>query len=180
MEEKDKVDNPAVTTSEPAIKDEKKDVAGDQPKTFTQEDLDKVLSKRLNEEKERNNKELQDALKKEREEWERQSKLSQEEREKELLAKEQQRQKDRERVLTLRENRLSGIEKLSEFKMPGDFIDFVIDEDLDKMTERIANLNKLWSKAIEEAVSDRVKGNPPKDIPTNKNFESGKEVKNYF
>lgn len=145
-------------------KDENK--GKDTPKTFTQEDFDKQLSKTLADKEAKLEKKLSEKLEKERQEWERQAKLSAEEKEAEERKKREEQTSSREREITLRENRAEARDLLSEKKISSDLVDFVVDVDLDKTRTNIDNLEKAFTKAVEAGVADKLKGETPKDKTT--------------
>jgi len=63
----------------------------------------------------------------------------------------------KERDLTRREMELLAVKTLEEKKLPSAFLDFVIGEDADKTTGRIAQLEKVFSEELKTAVNDRMK-----------------------
>ena len=151
-------------TETPAPNEEKK--TEETPKTFTQEELEKTLSERLKREREKADKALAEKLKAEREDWERQAKLSAEEKEAETRKKEAEKTAAREREITLRENRADARELLQEKNISADLVDFVVDVDPDKTKENIDSLEKVFLKAVEAGVNERLKGDTPKDKST--------------
>lgn len=156
---KDTKDTQEAKTPEAPTKEEKK-VA----KTFTQEDLNRVLQERLSEEKAKSESEKQKAVEEAKKEAERLATLSQEEKQKELTEKQREYLESKEREIQLRENKLDAIAKLDELKMPIKFAEFVINEDKEKMFERIKDLNESWTTSLNEAIADQLKGNAPKDF----------------
>lgn len=124
------------------------------PKTFTQEQLDKILSERLAKERakseEDSKKKLEEALAEER----RLAKMNQEQRDKELTEKKAKEIEAQRKDLTIRENKLSGIEKLNELKVPIKFIDFVVNEDAEVMQKNIDSLSAEWAKALTEEIKN--------------------------
>lgn len=135
----------------------------DTPETFTQEDLDRIASKVRAEEKAKKDKELAEAKKKAEEDAIRRSKLSAEEREKELREEQEEEYAKKERALTLRENRLEGKTMLKELDMPEDFVDFILNEDIEKQTDSIEKIHQVWTAKIAEEVKKQIKGEAPKD-----------------
>ncbi len=127
--------------------------------SFTQEEVDKIVSKRLAEAKAKADKQLAE----EKANWERQSKLTEEERAKEAQAAKEAEMKQREREVTLRERRMDAVAKLAEKKLPASLVDFVVTEDAEQVDKNIDTLTKAWNGAIEEAVKARMAGNTPKD-----------------
>lgn len=140
-----------------------KEEGKDGGKTFSQEDIDKIVSERLEREREKFKKELESEKSKVQTEAERLAKLSEDEKIKELSEKQSKELADKEKSLTLRENKLIGIDKLNELKIPIRFVDFVLNEDKDQMDKNIDLLHEEWKKAISEEVANQLKGKPPKD-----------------
>ncbi len=132
-------------------------------KTFTQEELDKVLQDRLAKQDAKFDKKLDIKIKETQKEADRLNKLDTEEKEKELQTKAQKALTDKERTLTLRENKLEGIKKLDEMGIPIKFVDFILNSDLETMDSNIEKLNSEWTTAIEEGVKTALAGKTPKD-----------------
>ena len=156
---KDTKDTQESETPEAPIKEEKKG-----GKSFTQEDLNRVIQERLAEEKAKSETEKQKAVEEARKEAERLATLSQEEKQKELTEKQREYLESKEREIQLRENKLDAISKLDELKMPIKFAEFVINEDKEVMFDRIKQLNEAWTNSLNEAIADQLKGNAPKDF----------------
>lgn len=139
------------------------------PKSFSQDDVDKIVSKRLGEEKAKTEARIEQAVKEALAEKERQSQLSEEDKAKEALKKRNAEIDEREKAITLRERRSEAMATLVEKKIPTELVDFVVDLDEGKTSENIDNLTKTWTKAVDEAVNERLKlgGTNPKDRSTN-------------
>lgn len=133
-------------------------------KTFTQADMDNLAGKIRGEEKAKNDQAIKDAVNKAIAEYDRQAKLTEEEREKEAKSKYEADLKAREEQITLRENKVKAQELLVEKNIPIDLVDFVVDLDATKMQEKINILAKTYNKSVETGVTDKLKGNPPKDF----------------
>ncbi len=146
-----------------AEEQKKADEAKKNQKTFTQEELESTLSERLKREREKADKAMADKLKAEREDWERQAKLTAEEKEAEERKKREEQTTAREREITLRENRAEARELLQEKSISSDLVEFVVDVDLDKTKDNIANLEKAFTKAVEAGIADRMKGKTPQE-----------------
>lgn len=133
-------------------------------KTFTQDEVNKIISDRLKDEKAKNEQSIKDAVAGAIAEHERQAKLTEAEREKEAKSKYEAELKARENDITLRENRVKAQELLAKNNIPIDLVDFVVDLDATKMQEKIDTLAKTYNKSVETGVTDKLKGNPPKDF----------------
>lgn len=133
-------------------------------KTFSQEELNQIISERLAKERSKAEIEKREAIAQAKAEAERLAKLSSEEKQKELTLKQSEELAKKERQLTLRENELNARAKLEELNIPSKFAEFVIDVDTEVMDKRIENLKDGWNKSISEAVARQLQGNPPKDL----------------
>lgn len=141
-------------------------------KTFTQEEVNNIVSERLKAEKTKNEESIKNAVAGAIAEYERQAKLTQEEKEKEAKTKREAELKAREDEITLRENRVKAQELLATNNIPIDLVDFVVDLDATKMQDKIDTLAKTYNKSVETGVTDKLKGNPPKDFSNDNNGDS--------
>ena len=135
----------------------------DKPTTFTQEQVNDIVSKRLAEANTKADKRLKDEVAKALAEAERQSKLSEAEREKEFKAKQEQELNDREHAITLRERRADAKDALVEKNIDPSLVDFVVDVDADKTQANIDKLEKAFTKAVEAGVKAKLAGTSPED-----------------
>lgn len=126
-------------------------------KTFTQEELEKILEKRLAREK----KNLAEKIEAERQEAEKLAKMSEREKQQALLDK-------REKVLAEREAALEKAnllnettKQLSSKNLPIEFADYLMADDAENTFNRIAEFESKWNAALEVAVNERLKGNAP-------------------
>ena len=133
-----------------SVPDPDGDNAGEQ-KLFTQEDVDKMITKRLAKEKAKQEKALKEA--------ERLSKMSEEERvkaelEADRLAFEQ------ERAAYLKEKMLTACEKeLMKEALPVEFASLLVADDADTTSGNIKAFKDKWNKSLESAVNERLKAN---------------------
>ena len=131
-------------------------VKEEEAKTFTQEEVNKIISSRIKK-----------AIEKEREH----AKLTEEER-KAVIAKEQEEEiRKREEAISLRENNLLAQEKLTASGLNKNLAKLVVNSDVNVMTKNIEILIKEWNKAINEGVENRLKGTPPKAPDINYKIE---------
>ena len=163
MEDNKQITQGVDTATTPTNEDNK---AG---KTFTQADMDNLAGKIRGEEKAKNDQAIKDAVAKAIAEERRQAKLTEEEREKEAKTRREAELKQREDNITLRENRVKAQELLASKNIPIDLVDFVVDLDATKMEDKIDTLAKTYSKSVETGVTDKLKGNPPKDFSNTTN-----------
>ena len=76
----------------------------------------------------------------------------------------------------MRERKLEAASLLSEKGVPNSFVDYVVDIDQDKMNENIENFSKLFAKEVEQSVTNKMKGTPPKDFGRYKDDVQGKKT----
>ena len=173
----------AGTPTEPTNEDKKGGEGksnDDKPTSFSQEDLDKVAAKVRAEEKAKAEKEKAKAIEDAKAEAERLAQLSAEEKEKELQERQSKELAEREKTLILRENKLEGIEKLNELKIPIKFIDFVLSDNKDTMNSSIETLHKEWTDAISAEVKAQLKGEAPKDPSSGKQSDEDSKPRTAF
>ena len=149
-------------------------------KIFTQEEVNELIAKRVNELNAKNQTATQDAITKALEEQERQARLSQEEREQEAKRKFELELKAREDSITLRERRIEAQEQLRSNNIPIELVDFVIDLDEWKTKEKVEKLAKVYNKSVEIGVTNKLKGTPPTDFSSNNNDGGKKEIVTAF
>lgn len=138
-------------------------------KTFTQEEVNKLVGSTRVEEKQKNEQAIKDAVASAIAEYERKAKLTEEEREKEAKTKREAELKSREESITLRERKIEAKELLASKNIPTELVDFVIDLDDKVMKENIENLTKAYNASVENGIADKLKGNPPKDFSNSGN-----------
>ena len=153
--------------------EDNKDAKGD-PKSFTQEDLDRIASKTRDEEKRKAEKLIEDAVKKATEDADRRNKLTEEERAKELELTKAKEFEEREKGITLRENRATAIEKLSELQLPVKMVDHLVDINLELQEKKIADFQSAYTESVKAGIAEALKGTPPKATDNTNSKESGK------
>ena len=147
-------------------------------KTFTQDELNTIVSQRIKEVQGKQDETVKNAVAQAIAEERRQAKLSEEEREKEAKTRREAELKAREEDLTLRENKITAQEMLSQKNIPIDLVDFVVDLDANKTKENIEKLAKTYNKSVETGVTDKLKGTPPTDF-SNSKTDTEKSKKTY-
>lgn len=136
-------------------------------KTFTQEQLNEVLQKRLREEKEKFANQQEEAIKNAIAEFERKSKLSAEEKKAEEDKKRQEEFERRDREFNFEKSKFEAAKLLSEKGIDIQVVDFLVDQDLEKTKENITNFEKAFNTAVEKGVKEQLRGTPPKDPAAN-------------
>lgn len=142
------------------IKDNAQDNVEPKEKTFTQDELEKIIEKRLAREK----KNLAARIEEERQEAEKLAKMSERERQQALLDKREAALAEREAALE-RANLLNETTKqLSSKNLPIEFADYLMAADAETTFNRISEFESKWNTALENAVSERLKGKTPTAI----------------
>lgn len=151
-------------------------------KTFSQEELNRIVSQRIQDVQAKQDETVKNAVAQAIAEERRQAKLTEEEREKEAKTRREAELKERETNLTLRENKIKAQELLSQKNIPIDLVDFVVDLDENKTKDNIEKLAKTYNKSVETGVTDKLKGNPPTDFSNSNNntVEKSKKVYSAF
>lgn len=156
---------------EPAGTDPKTEQAGENtqdqsPKTFSQDEVNDIIAKRVNEINAKNEEKTAKAIEKAIADYERKQQMSDEEKAKDELAQAQANLAKEKRDLSIRENRAEAREILQEKSMPSVFVNYVVDEDLEKTKENIDKFEKTWNEALSKAVDQRLAGKTPVDPST--------------
>ncbi|KAA8442651.1 DUF4355 domain-containing protein [Weissella paramesenteroides] len=129
--------------------------------TFTQSELDSLIDKRtakaLETAKQKWEEEKQDAVN----QAEKLAKLSAAERKEAEDKAKQEAMDKREQELNQREMRYEAQHQLEENELPTDFVDMVMSNDAEKVSENIANLKTAFNKAVEVTVNEKLRGKTP-------------------
>ena len=148
MEEKELVTT-TETVAENSTETEKKE------RLFTRAELNKILAT-----------EKEKAVQEEREKMEEAERLKQmtvEEREKEKEKENQKLLAKKEKDIARREMKLEAINVLSEKELPISLVSLVVSETAEETNSKIDLFEKEFAKAVEKAVTDRLKGRTPKE-----------------
>ena len=157
-------------------------------KTFTQEEVNAILEKRLSREIKKIEAEKQKAmeleLKAELEEAEKLAKMSEAERvkakaEKERIKFEKERKKFEEEMRAFNQERMlnTTMTTLSEKNLPVEFASFLRADNAEQIMENIAIFGKHFNEAVEKAVTERLRGKTPQVSTVNNSFNMN-ELKN--
>lgn len=172
---------------DPKGSDEGKKKKGAVSKTFTQEQVDELIGKFRKESREEMETKIQEIqqdfnkrLEQEKKEAERLAKLDSEERKVELEKQKELELKERDLEITARENKIKAQEKLDELEIPIKLVDFVVDVDLQKQTQKIEILKEAYEKSIEEGVQKKLEGSDDHEDPVSKQPEKKSENMNPF
>ena len=175
--------NEEIVVTEKAETNEVKEV-----KTFTQEEVNAILEKRLSREIKKIEAEKQKAmeleLKAELEEAEKLAKMSEAERvkakaEKERIKFEKERKKFEEEMRAFNQERMlnTTMTTLSEKNLPVEFASFLRADNAEQIMENIAIFGKHFNEAVEKAVTERLRGKTPQASTVNNSFNMN-ELKN--
>lgn len=143
-----KVDNTEVVSTEEETTQEK---------TFTQDELEKIIEKRLAREK----KNLAEKIEAERQEAEKLAKMSERERQQALLDKREKALAEREAALNKANLLNETTKQLSSKNLPIEFADYLMADDAENTFNRISEFESKWNAALEVAINERLKGNAP-------------------
>ena len=157
-------------------------------KTFTQEEVNAILEKRLSREIKKIEAEKQKAmeleLKAELEEAEKLAKMSEAERlkakaEKERIKFEKERKKFEEEMRAFNQERMlnTTMTTLSEKNLPVEFASFLRADNAEQIMDNISTFEKHFNDAVEKVVLERLRGKTPQAGTTTKNFDMN-ELKN--
>lgn len=131
-------------------------------RTFTRAEFGKAIAAEVAKARASWEAEQAEAIEKAKSEGERLAKLTKDERAKEEEAKRIQAIEERERALAIKEMRVATQTLLSEEGLPSEFIDFVIDETAEATKEKIGTLRKIFDKAVESRVDERLTQKAPR------------------
>jgi hypothetical protein len=127
-----------------------------------QSEADKRVSGALKTAQEKWEVDYKTKLEAEKAEAEKLAKMSATEKAEALLAKTQKDIADREKAIAQKELKLETINILNEKKLPITFADVLLGEDAEKTKGNVDTFDKAFREAVEAAVNERLKGNPPK------------------
>ena len=158
MNEQNTVDTTAKTTATAAETTAVKEQATPPAKTFTQDELNAIIDKRLARERADADAKIKAAVT----EAQKLAKMNAEERlEHERKAREAA-LKEREAEITKRELRAEAKSQLSDKGLPVELAEVLPYTDADTTNAALAAVEKVFRAAVEKGVNERLKGNPPK------------------
>ena len=126
-------------------------------KTFTQEDVNKMIQDRITREQAKWEKKVQD----ERTEAEKLAKMKADEKIKYQQEKREKELADRERELTTRELKAQAYETLAEKGIPKELVELLNYENAETCNASIEILEKAFQPAVEKAVNEKLRGGEP-------------------
>lgn len=119
-------------------------------KLFTQEEINDIISKRLERERKKAEEERQEA--------ERLAKMSEAERQQELFNKEQEKFEKERQEFKRQQMELQVTKELNTKGLPVEFASYLIAGDAESCMNNIKTFEEKWTNALEEAVKERIKG----------------------
>ena len=131
---------------------------GQEPRTFSQDEVNKINAK--------NSKKTAKAIESALANYECKANLSEEKKTHEEQERLKSELANKERDLLIRENRAEAREILQEKSMPSIFVDYVVDEDLDKTKENINKFEKVWNETVAKEIKKKLVGRTPIDPST--------------
>ncbi|WP_051931536.1 DUF4355 domain-containing protein [Clostridium sp. KNHs214] len=123
-------------------------------KTFSQEDIEKIISKRLERERKKAEAEKLEA--------EKLAKMSEAERQQALFDKEKAKFEEERKQYQREKMELEIIKQMNSKGLPTEFASYLIANDAETALDNIKTFEAEWQKAIEKAVNEKLKGNTPK------------------
>ena len=144
-------------------------------KTFTQEEVNKIIEKRLAREK----KDLAAQIEREREESAKLADMSESERQKVIFEKQKQEFEEMKAAFE-KEKLLNETSKhLAQNNLPVEFAEYLMTKDAKSTFNNINTFKEKWNVALENALNERMKGKSPAAAPlTNKGTLTMADVRN--
>lgn len=146
--------------SEPTEPSVEPDV-GLEPKTFTQDEVDEIIQKRLSREKKQQEEVIRETIKKEQEEAKRLAELSAEERAKEIENKSIKEVEQLKLEIKRRDLELDTTQRLKEEGLDISFKSFLMGDDAEKTNENIKAFKSIYDEKVQEEVEKRLAGKSP-------------------
>ena len=138
----------------------KEDVKADtvEVKTFTQEEVDKMISKRL----QRERKDIEAKIEAERKEAEELAKLSEAEKQRKLFEKQVKEFEETKRAFENERLLNETSKQLASKNLPIEFAEMLKGNDAEKTFENIQLFEAKFNEAVEKVVTERLRGSTPK------------------
>ena len=140
-------------------------------KTFTQDEVDKMISKRL----QRERKDIEAKIEAERKEAEELAKLSEAEKQKKLFEKQVKEFEETKRAFENERLLNETSKQLASKNLPTQFAEMLKGNDAEKTFENIQLFEAKFNEAVEKVVTERLRGNVPKTTTSLNNTSITKE-----
>ena len=169
------------------VKDSDKEVKTE--KTFTQEDLDRIVKDRISKEKRKieaeREKTYQARLEAELKESERLMQMNEADRlkakaEKERQQFEEEKRKFAEQMKAFEQQKIKNqtMQMLGERNMPVELAQFIVSENADEIMDNVNVFQKHFNEAVEKVVTERLKGTAPKAPTLSKSKYTMDDIRN--
>ena len=140
-------------------------------KTFTQEEVDKMISKRL----QRERKDIEAKIEAERKQAEELAKLSEQEKASKLLELKEKELNDKIKAFENEKLLNETSKQLASKNLPIEFAEMLKGNDAEKTFENIQLFEAKFNEAVEKVVTERLRGNVPKTTTSSSNPSITKE-----
>ena len=140
-------------------------------KTFTQEEVDKMISKRL----QRERKDIEAKIEAERKEAEELSRLSEQERQKKLFEKQVKEFEETKRAFENERLLNETSKQLASKNLPVEFAEMLKGNDAESTFENIKLFEVKFNESVEKVVTERLRGNVPKTTTSSNSASITKE-----
>ena len=140
-------------------------------KTFTQEEVDKMITKRL----QRERKDIEAKIEAERKEAEELAKLSEAEKQKKLFEKQVKEFEETKRAFENERLLNETSKQLASKNLPIEFAEMLKGNDAEKTFENIKLFEAKFNEAVEKVVTERLRGTVPKTTTSLNNTSITKE-----
>lgn len=134
---------------------------GGEPNTFSQEEVNEIISKRLKKEQAKWERDFKTKLEQEKKEAERLANLNAEQRKEEEYQKKLKDVMEREKALRLQEERVEAVQILNQRGLSPDFVDFLMADDSQTTLDNINNFEKVFKEALKAEISKRLPNGTP-------------------
>ena len=134
------------------------DVEAKEIKTFTQDEVDKMISKRL----QRERKDIEAKIEAERKEAEELAKLSEAEKQRKIFEKQVKEFEETKRAFENERLLNETSKQLASKNLPIEFAEMLKGNDAEKTFENIQLFEAKFNEALEKMVTERLRGNAPK------------------
>lgn len=138
----------------------------EETKSFNQEEVNDIISKRLARDRSKWEEEFKATLEQEKEEAEKLAKLSEKERHQVILDKERQEFEAERNTFKREKIELEVTKQLAEKNLPVEFANLLVDETAETSFENIAKFEIRWQDALSKAVDEKIKGTTPRGPST--------------
>lgn len=155
--------NANVETAEIEAAENEPATGNEEARKFTQEDMDRVVKKRLQAAEAKHQQAVDAAVKKAIADYDRKAKMTEADRAAEASKEREAELARREQELAVRENRNRAVEELTKKNIPTSLVDYIATADADETDENIAAFEADWSKALAAAIKDAARGSAPRD-----------------